>query len=233
MWNVALLHAHHHFLTQPSQRLRPPFPRITSACWSTRDKTKPGSSRTSSWVFLLWVILFVYWNYWSKKRLLKANNRSPKTDSVLKTLEINPAALVMMQQSKHKENTDTRPGFSGAASLHSWWITCLHPLSDLKPRGVVVNLIPGLPAYILFMCVRHVDFVSDEDKLKSLMNAVIAAIKKVVMVRIRLISAVLSSAVLCCTYMQSPYCTSFAPALSTCDFLVLAYSNCCKTKTVS
>uniref|UniRef100_A0A665VYA7 Myosin VC n=1 Tax=Echeneis naucrates TaxID=173247 RepID=A0A665VYA7_ECHNA len=52
---------------------------------------------------------------------------------------------------------------------------------DLKPRGVVVNMIPGLPAYILFMCVRHADYLNDEDKLISLMNAIISAIKKVIM----------------------------------------------------
>ncbi|XP_068168579.1 unconventional myosin-Vc [Antennarius striatus] len=52
---------------------------------------------------------------------------------------------------------------------------------DLKPRGVVVNMIPGLPAYILFMCIRHVDYVNDEAKLKSLMDATISAIKQVVL----------------------------------------------------
>ncbi|KAI3370674.1 hypothetical protein L3Q82_007236 [Scortum barcoo] len=52
---------------------------------------------------------------------------------------------------------------------------------DLKPKGVVVNMIPGLPAYILFMCVRHADYLNDEAKLKSLMNASISAVKKVVM----------------------------------------------------
>uniref|UniRef100_A0AAQ5YCS6 Myosin VC n=1 Tax=Amphiprion ocellaris TaxID=80972 RepID=A0AAQ5YCS6_AMPOC len=52
---------------------------------------------------------------------------------------------------------------------------------DLKPKGVVVNMIPGLPAYILFMCVRHADYLNDEMKLKSLMNAIIGGIKKVIM----------------------------------------------------
>ncbi|KAI4896758.1 hypothetical protein NFI96_029249, partial [Prochilodus magdalenae] len=35
---------------------------------------------------------------------------------------------------------------------------------ELKPRGVAVNLIPGLPAYILFMCLRHADYVNDDQK---------------------------------------------------------------------
>ncbi|KAL3061380.1 hypothetical protein OYC64_009542 [Pagothenia borchgrevinki] len=51
---------------------------------------------------------------------------------------------------------------------------------DLKPKGVVVNMIPGLPAYILFMCVRHADYLNDEVKLKTLMNGVIGAVKKVI-----------------------------------------------------
>uniref|UniRef100_UPI0037E98C11 unconventional myosin-Vc n=1 Tax=Semicossyphus pulcher TaxID=241346 RepID=UPI0037E98C11 len=52
---------------------------------------------------------------------------------------------------------------------------------ELKPKGVVVGMIPGMPAYILFMCVRHVDYLNDEAKLKSLMNAIIGAVKKVIM----------------------------------------------------
>ncbi|KAM4553324.1 unconventional myosin-Vc [Fundulus diaphanus] len=52
---------------------------------------------------------------------------------------------------------------------------------DLKPKGVAVNVIPTLPAFILFMCVRHADYLNDDNKLKSLMNAVIQGVKKVIM----------------------------------------------------
>ncbi|EPY73095.1 myosin-Vc [Camelus ferus] len=51
---------------------------------------------------------------------------------------------------------------------------------DLKPRGVVVNMIPGLPAHILFMCVRYADSLNDASMLKSLMNSTINGIKQVV-----------------------------------------------------
>ncbi|XP_035889560.1 unconventional myosin-Vc isoform X2 [Phyllostomus discolor] len=51
---------------------------------------------------------------------------------------------------------------------------------DLKPRGVVVNMIPGLPAHILFMCVRYADSLGDANMLKSLMNSIINGIKQVV-----------------------------------------------------
>ncbi|XP_059808758.1 unconventional myosin-Vc-like isoform X3 [Hypanus sabinus] len=50
---------------------------------------------------------------------------------------------------------------------------------DLKPRGVVVNMIPGLPAYVLFMCVRYADDTNDADMLKSLMNSLTVGIKEV------------------------------------------------------
>ncbi|KAM9570394.1 unconventional myosin-Vc-like isoform 2-T2 [Salvelinus alpinus] len=51
---------------------------------------------------------------------------------------------------------------------------------DLKPRGVVVNMIPNLAAQLLFMCVRHADYLNDGAKLKSLMNAIISGVKKVI-----------------------------------------------------
>ncbi|KAM7337300.1 hypothetical protein ACRRTK_003419 [Alexandromys fortis] len=52
-------------------------------------------------------------------------------------------------------------------------------LKELKPRGVAVNLIPGLPAYILFMCVRHADYLNDDQKVRSLLTSTINSIKKV------------------------------------------------------
>ncbi|XP_006831700.1 PREDICTED: unconventional myosin-Vc [Chrysochloris asiatica] len=51
---------------------------------------------------------------------------------------------------------------------------------DLKPRGVVVNMIPGLPAHILFMCIRYADSLNDATMLTSLMNSTINGIKHVV-----------------------------------------------------
>lgn len=72
----------------------------------------------------------------------------------------------------------------GCIALRS--LPCAFP-TDLKPRGVAVNMIPGLVAHILFMCVRHADYLSDEGKLKSLMNAIVGGIKRVVMVRQRFV----------------------------------------------
>ncbi|TNN87070.1 Unconventional myosin-Vc [Liparis tanakae] len=61
--------------------------------------------------------------------------------------------------------------------LHSFETSFAH----LKPIGVVVNVIPGLPAYILFMCVRHADYLNDEVRLKSLMTEIIGAVKNVIL----------------------------------------------------
>lgn len=43
-----------------------------------------------------------------------------------------------------------------------------------------MSLLPGLPAYILFMCIRHTDFTNDDDKVKSLLTATINTIRKVI-----------------------------------------------------
>ncbi|KAH0619948.1 hypothetical protein JD844_014402 [Phrynosoma platyrhinos] len=51
---------------------------------------------------------------------------------------------------------------------------------ELKPRGVVVNMIPGLPAHILFMCIRYADYLNDDGMLKSFMNMTINGIKQVI-----------------------------------------------------
>lgn len=45
-----------------------------------------------------------------------------------------------------------------------------------------MNLIPGLPAYILFMCVRHADYLNDDQKVRSLLTSTINGIKKILKV---------------------------------------------------
>uniref|UniRef100_A0A673W9K5 Unconventional myosin-Va-like n=1 Tax=Salmo trutta TaxID=8032 RepID=A0A673W9K5_SALTR len=50
---------------------------------------------------------------------------------------------------------------------------------ELKPRGVAVNFLPGLPAYILFMCLRHADYSNDDQRVSVLLNSTINSIKGV------------------------------------------------------
>ncbi|KAL6423898.1 hypothetical protein ACFW04_010377 [Cataglyphis niger] len=53
-----------------------------------------------------------------------------------------------------------------------------HLVIELKPR-IAVTLLPGLPAYILFMCIRHTDCINDEDKVRSLLTEYLNAVKRV------------------------------------------------------
>uniref|UniRef100_H2ZQ86 Myosin motor domain-containing protein n=1 Tax=Ciona savignyi TaxID=51511 RepID=H2ZQ86_CIOSA len=50
---------------------------------------------------------------------------------------------------------------------------------DFKPRGVAVNMIPGLPAYLLFKLLRFADYSNDDKMIKQLLQQIISGIKKV------------------------------------------------------
>uniref|UniRef100_A0AAZ3S638 Myosin VC n=1 Tax=Oncorhynchus tshawytscha TaxID=74940 RepID=A0AAZ3S638_ONCTS len=72
--------------------------------------------------------------------------------------------------------------FSSCVSVNLAHVCNCPMFADLKPRGVVVNMIPNMAAQLLFMCVRHADYLNDGAKLKSLMNAIISGVKKVITV---------------------------------------------------
>lgn len=54
-------------------------------------------------------------------------------------------------------------------------------ISDLKPK-IATILLPGLPAYILFMCIRHTDYINDDEKVRCLLNNTVQGIKRVIKV---------------------------------------------------
>ncbi|XP_027763973.1 unconventional myosin-Vb, partial [Empidonax traillii] len=49
---------------------------------------------------------------------------------------------------------------------------------ELKPQAVSAT-VPCLPAYILYMCIRHADYINDDQKVHSLLTSTINGIKKV------------------------------------------------------
>ncbi|XP_044537539.1 unconventional myosin-Vb [Gracilinanus agilis] len=51
-------------------------------------------------------------------------------------------------------------------------------VTDLKPQ-MLSGTVPCLPAYILYMCIRHADYVNDDLKVHSLLTSTINGIKKV------------------------------------------------------
>ena len=54
---------------------------------------------------------------------------------------------------------------------------------DMNPASVADD-IPGLPAHILFMCIRHADHMNDDRRLQSLLSSSINSIRKVVKVNL-------------------------------------------------
>ncbi|XP_050185813.1 unconventional myosin-Vb [Myiozetetes cayanensis] len=51
-------------------------------------------------------------------------------------------------------------------------------ITELKPQAVSAT-VPCLPAYILCMCIRHADYINDDEKVHSLLTSTINGIKKV------------------------------------------------------
>ncbi|XP_078360518.1 unconventional myosin-Va-like [Oculina patagonica] len=52
-------------------------------------------------------------------------------------------------------------------------------ITDMNPKSMA-DAIPGLPAHILFMCIRHADHVNDDRRMQSLLTNSINSIRKVV-----------------------------------------------------
>jgi len=59
-------------------------------------------------------------------------------------------------------------------------LCCVLPLCiELTPQMMLTHM-PGLPAHILFMCMRYTDHMNDDEKVRSLLTNSINGIKKVV-----------------------------------------------------
>lgn len=66
-------------------------------------------------------------------------------------------------------------------SIHCECNPCCLLLSELKPQ-TLAGSVPSLPAYILYMCIRHADYVNDDLRVHSLLTSTINGIKKVLKV---------------------------------------------------
>ncbi|XP_054632722.1 unconventional myosin-Va-like isoform X2 [Dunckerocampus dactyliophorus] len=51
---------------------------------------------------------------------------------------------------------------------------------DMRVHGVAVSFLPGLPAYIIFMCLRYADSVNEDHRVSTLLNSVLCSIKAVI-----------------------------------------------------
>ena len=52
-------------------------------------------------------------------------------------------------------------------------------IDELKPR-LAMTFLPGLPAYVLFMCIRYADMINDDDRVRSLLNSSIQSTKRLI-----------------------------------------------------
>ena len=52
-------------------------------------------------------------------------------------------------------------------------------MEELKPR-LAVTFLPGLPAYVLFMCIRYADMLNDDERVRSLLNSSVQAVKRLI-----------------------------------------------------
>jgi len=52
-------------------------------------------------------------------------------------------------------------------------------ITDLKPR-VAALMLPGMPAYVIFMLIRHLDHINDDKNVRSLIQGGISHVKKVI-----------------------------------------------------
>lgn len=52
-------------------------------------------------------------------------------------------------------------------------------IDELKPR-LAITFLPGLPAYIFFMCIRYADMLNDDERVRSLLNSTVQAVKRLI-----------------------------------------------------
>lgn len=51
-------------------------------------------------------------------------------------------------------------------------------VDDLEPR-VARTLLPALPGYIVFMCIRYTDIINDDDQVSKLLTGFIGCVKNI------------------------------------------------------
>ena len=52
-------------------------------------------------------------------------------------------------------------------------------IDELKPR-LAVTFLPGLPAYVLIMCIRYADMINDDTRVESLLKCSVQSIKRLI-----------------------------------------------------
>uniref|UniRef100_A0A452EX61 Unconventional myosin-Vb n=1 Tax=Capra hircus TaxID=9925 RepID=A0A452EX61_CAPHI len=94
-------------------------------------------------------------------------------------------ALAQSERKRHELNRQVtvqrkEKDFQGMLEYHKEDEALLirNLVTELKPQ-TLAGAVPCLPAYILYMCIRHADYVNDDLKVHALLTSTINGIKKV------------------------------------------------------
>ena len=104
-----------------------------------------------------------------------SNGKSHPNNATFTTLTANQSIYVPQIKSKH----------SGEYMGILEWKTeeenkiIAKLMEELKPR-LAVTFLPGLPAYALFMCIRYADMLNDDERVRSLLNSSVQAVKRLI-----------------------------------------------------
>lgn len=114
-----------------------------------------------------------------------AQNSYHGSVNAMKGHHINVLLLLFFKENYktlHLVGSEIYMAFGWSWSLKfSFQTSCFFVLPDMRPSTVSAT-VPCLPAYILFMCIRHADYINDDQKVESLLTSTINSIKKVLKV---------------------------------------------------
>jgi myosin-5 len=104
--------------------------------------------------------------------------RSSEVMDIRAELEREMAAEENIPAVKHNESRELSGMFDYQKEEEHLLVRNL--ITDMKPSMVLMYTPTCLPAYILFMCMRHTDYMNDDEKVRSLLASSINSIKKVI-----------------------------------------------------
>ncbi|CAG0898119.1 unnamed protein product, partial [Cyprideis torosa] len=91
-------------------------------------------------------------------------------------LETNPE---LMPSIRHKESRTKEYDGMFEFDIENLEVVIRCLITGLKPR-VAVSLLPNLPAFVVFMCLRHMDLVGADEKVIKFLSKCIQGVKKVI-----------------------------------------------------
>lgn len=107
-----------------------------------------------------------------------AHHHNVKQNNLINSTQLtNNSISIYVPQIKSKDTAEYSGYFEWKPDDEPKIISRL--IDELKPR-LAVTFLPGLPAYVLFMCIRYADLLNDDERVKSLLGSSVQAIKRLI-----------------------------------------------------